>query len=248
MASDAATRGQILGVRRVAPVDEPDDAPWNRPPSGPTRAPRISGPIPPSVNVVFAQRLFVEKVGMPSALLNQIQRLAAFQNPEFYKKQAMRLSTALTPRIVSCAEDLSHHIALPRGCKADLEQLLKEHGSQVVLDDQRHEGERLDVRFQGQLTAVQERAARALLADDIGVFVAPPGIGKTVLGTYLIAERGRRTLVLVHRQPLLDQWAANSPCSSVSRRRRLGGSAEGSHERTAASMSRWFRASCARAR
>lgn len=47
-----------------------------------------------------------------------------------------------------------------------------------------------------------------MLPHDIGVFVAPPGIGKTVLGTHLIAERARSTLVLVHRRPLLDQWIA----------------------------------------
>jgi superfamily II DNA or RNA helicase len=43
---------------------------------------------------------------------------------------------------------------------------------------------------------------------DIGVFVAPPGLGKTVLGTHLVARRRRSTLVLVHRRPLLDQWVA----------------------------------------
>ena len=47
-----------------------------------------------------------------------------------------------------------------------------------------------------------------LLAHDIGVFVAPPGVGKTVVGTYLVAQRARSTLILVHRQPLLDQWVA----------------------------------------
>ena len=55
---------------------------------------------------------------------------------------------------------------------------------------------------------MQERAARALLEHDIGVFVAPPGVGKTVVGTYLVAERCCSTLILVHRRPLLDQWLA----------------------------------------
>jgi superfamily II DNA or RNA helicase len=66
----------------------------------------------------------------------------------------------------------------------------------------------LNVRFEGRLTAVQKKAARALRREDIGVLVAPPGVGKTVIGIYLIAARSRNTLVLVHRQPLLDQWIA----------------------------------------
>jgi superfamily II DNA or RNA helicase len=89
-----------------------------------------------------------------------------------------------------------------------LEKLLREYGVDLVVTDQRHEGEILEFGFRGELTAIQRRAARALLQHDIGVFVAPPGVGKTVLGTYLAARRGRSTLVLVHRQPLLDQWKA----------------------------------------
>jgi len=157
---------------------------------------------------VLAHKLFVAKAGLTSPQLNQIKRLAAFQNPEFYKKQGLRLSTALTPRVIACAEELPEHVALPRGCREGLETLLRSAGSSLVIDDQRQEGERLDLCFRGELTPVQERAARALLEHNIGVFVAPPGVGKTVVGIYLVAARARNTLVLVHRQPLLDQWIA----------------------------------------
>ena len=64
------------------------------------------------------------------------------------------------------------------------------------------------MRFSGTLTPLQARAAEAILAHDMGVFVAPPGAGKTVVGTYLVAARACSTLILVHRQPLLDQWRA----------------------------------------
>jgi superfamily II DNA or RNA helicase len=157
---------------------------------------------------VLAQRLFVAKESLPSVLLNQIKRLAAFQNPEFYKKQSMRLSTATTPRVIACAEDLPLHVALPRGCLSDLEELLGAHGIALEVADQRVSGAALDVRFHGALTTVQGSAARALLAHDTGVFVAPPGVGKTVIGTYLVASRACSTLILVHRRPLLDQWVA----------------------------------------
>jgi len=145
--------------------------------------------MPNRVSAVLAQRLFVAKEGIPSPLLNQIKRLAAFQNPEFYKRQDMRLSTAMTPRVIACAEDLPKHVALPRGCWTDLEELLRVHGIALDVADERATGTPLAHRFRGELTAVQEAAAHALLAHDTGVFVAPPGVGKTVIGTYLVASR-----------------------------------------------------------
>jgi superfamily II DNA or RNA helicase len=209
IAREASRAGQVVGVRWTETTDEDDDAaPWDRSPSRRPPTARLTGPLPKVVRSVLAQRLFVEKVGLASPYLNQIKRLAAFQNPEFYKKQRMRLSTALTPRVIACAEDLSDHVALPRGCREDLEALLRGSGARLAVEDRRQSAEPLVLRFEGTLTPVQEQAAQALLAHDIGVFVAPPGIGKTVVGTYLIAARARTTLVLVHRQPLLDQWIA----------------------------------------
>jgi hypothetical protein len=82
-------------VRSAAPAEDEENAtPWARFPSGPRRSTRITEPLPKEVHAVLAQRLFIEKAGLPSALMNEIERLAAFQNPEFYKKQKMRLSTA----------------------------------------------------------------------------------------------------------------------------------------------------------
>ncbi len=118
----------------------------------------------------------------------------------------MHLSTRGTPRVVTCAEDSGAFLSLPRGCEADAVALLAEWGVRVAVDDQRVNGEPLRIEFRGDLTEVQTRAAAAVLPHDIGIVVAPPGTGKTVLGAALIAKRAVSTLVLVHRKPLLDQW------------------------------------------
>jgi superfamily II DNA or RNA helicase len=209
IAHEATMRGKVVGVRYSSVnEDGKDNVPWERLPSGQPDTLQAVESVPAKVHAVLAQRLFVDKTDLPSPLLNQIKRLAAFQNPEFYKKQSMRLSTALTPRVISCAEELPRHIALPRGCQDELAALLQQYGSTLTIDDQRHPGEPLDVRFDGTLTAIQKQVVNILRKHDTGVFVAPPGIGKTVIGTWLVAERQCNTLVLVHRQPLLDQWIA----------------------------------------
>ena len=207
IAREATDRGSVVGVR-IATIDEEDTAPWAQRPSRKRNPAVITEPLPQVVRAVLAQRLYVDKAGLPSPLLSQIKRLAAFQNPEFYRKQSMRLSTATTPRVIACAEDSPQFVGLPRGCQTELEALMRDYGVSVEVEDHRVAGERLLLQFQGKLTSVQQAAADALCAHDIGVFVAPPGVGKTVVGTYLVAARGCSTLILVHRQPLLDQWLA----------------------------------------
>jgi superfamily II DNA or RNA helicase len=207
IAIEATTRGQVIGLQ-IADTgeDDVDASPWLRSPSRKRKHVAINEPIPREIQAVLSQRLYVEKAGLPSALINQIRRLAAFQNPEFYKKQNLRLSTALTPRVISCAEDHDKHIGLPRGCLDDVRSVLREHESHLELEDLRCAGEPIEATFLGELTKAQLQAVTAMAEHDNGTIVAPPGFGKTVLGTYLIAEHKCNTLVLVHRQPLLEQW------------------------------------------
>jgi superfamily II DNA or RNA helicase len=208
IAEEAARTDRVIGVPLALSTDEDESKPWTRPPSRKPAAVPIEGPLPTEVRAVLSQRLFVEKMGLPSLIINRIKRLAAFQNHEFYKKQKMRLSTATTPRVISCAEDHPEHVALPRGCRDDLSELLAGYNIPLALEDKRNEGEPVKFRFQGRLTGMQEEAVKVLLSHDDGVFVAPPGTGKTVVGAFLTAARGRNTLVLVHRKPILDQWVA----------------------------------------
>ena len=206
LARRADEAGRVLAV---GPVDDAEAAaPWLRTPSRRLREEMVSGPLPSRVHAVLEQQLFIAKEGLSPALVNRIQRLAAFPNPEFHKRQAMRLSTGLTPRVVSCAENLPAHVGLPRGCLGALEDLLRAHDIEFSLEDRRTEGEPLDVEFHGELTAEQAEACRSLLGHDAGVFVAPPGTGKTVVGIGVVARRARSTLVIVHKTPLLDQWRA----------------------------------------
>jgi superfamily II DNA or RNA helicase len=206
-ADKAVRKGQVIGLRLPSDGDE-EQAPWERSPSGRLPVQHIKGKLPKKVTAVLAQRIFVEKKSLPAPLINRIKRLAAFQNPEFYKKQKMRLSTHSTPRVIACFDELSEHVALPRGCLDALQALLAEHGISLKLDEKRQSGVPTDLTFQGTLTDVQQQTVDELMRHDIGIFVAPPGSGKTVVGAWLAAARNCSTLVLVHRKPLLDQWVA----------------------------------------
>ncbi|MDZ7615405.1 MAG: restriction endonuclease subunit R, partial [Patescibacteria group bacterium] len=114
---EAERRGRVLGVRMALPDDDDDEAePWTASPSGREKAPPVAGPLPERLELTLADQLYVAKDALPPELRNRLVRLAAFQNPEFYKAQAMRLPTYGKPRIIACAEDYPRHVGLPRGC------------------------------------------------------------------------------------------------------------------------------------
>lgn len=135
-------------------------------------------------------------------------RLAAFQNPEFYKAQAMRLSVWNKPRIIGCAENFPRHIGLPRGCLEPVQELLKKNSIQAEIQDERKKGKKIAVKFTGELRKEQKAALRAVSRHDFGVLSAPTAFGKTIAAAALIARRKVSTLVLVHRTELLRQWLA----------------------------------------
>ena len=201
----AERRGRILGVR-LPPQEEDDAEPWTAPPSRQRKESPIPGALPKTLELVLGNEIYIAKEGLHPALRNRLLRLAAFQNPEFYQAQAMRLSTYGTPRIIACAEDHPHHIGLPRGCLEDVERLLGDLGIGTTIRDERCRGQPLALTFQGQLRSEQVAAANALLAHETGVLAATTAFGKTVIGAWIIAQRAVSTLVLVHRQQLLDQW------------------------------------------
>ena len=205
LAREAERRGRITGVR-LAFEEEDEDLPWTSPPSRRRKEPPISESLPETIELVLGDQIYIAKEHLPPALRNRLVRLAAFQNPEFYRAQSMRLSTFGKPRVIHCAEDGPKYLALPRGCLGDAHALLSSLRIEATLRDERFGGTPLDVRFHGELRPEQVSAANAMEAHDIGVLAATTAFGKTVLAAWLIARRGVNTLVLVHRQQLLEQW------------------------------------------
>ncbi len=193
--------GHPLDVAFVTEEDEPE--PWKRP--APSLG-NIPAPLPESLKLVLANQIFIEKAQLPQTLANRMIRLAAFQNPEFYKAQAMRLPVWNKLRVIGCAENYPRHIGLPRGCLDALLELLRRHGISVEFQDERQCGVPIGAHFRGELRADQVAAVEAMLAQETGILCAPTAFGKTVAAAALIARRGVSTLVIVHRTELLRQW------------------------------------------
>ena len=142
--------------------------------------------LPVQLTVVVANMIFIEKNKLPQQLLNRLIRLAAFQNPEFYKAQAIRFSVWDKPRFISCVRNSKEYIALPRGCLEAVQQLLKDNSIPITNKGKRTLGEPIQVSFTGTLRPEQEEALKAMLSFDTGILHAPTASGKTVIATAMI--------------------------------------------------------------
>lgn len=205
--ADAEISGRVLGVRM--PVeDENADEPWRMTPSRRREPGPIDAPMPSKVSIVIADQVYIDRTELPPAMSARLIRLAAFQNPEFYRAQSMRFPTFGKPRIISCAELHPRHVGLPRGCLDEAVELIRAHGVEIDLSDLRSAGSPLPatVRFQGELYGPQVKAFDALTPHENGVLAATTAFGKTVVAAALIAQRACNTLILVHRRELLTQW------------------------------------------
>src|SRR5258708_5204166 len=166
--AEAQRKGDLIGVRMSIADDEDAQDPWTLPPSRKRKERPIEGPLPKTVQIVRANLVYVESKDLPPAMLNRLLRLAAFQNPEFYKAQAMRLSTYDKPRVIACGTEFVQHIAVPRGCLTETLALLEAHKIRPAVRDERYAGTAIEAEFQGQLRPFQEEAVAKITAHDEG--------------------------------------------------------------------------------
>jgi superfamily II DNA or RNA helicase len=161
---------------------------------------------PEHISIIKADMLYIPENSISSKALNYLKRLAAFKNPEFYKAQAMRMSTYNKPRIISCSEEKNQYLCLPRGCKDDLDKLFTDLKIPVNYIDNTNSGRSINIEFTGVLRKEQSESLDTLLENETGVLCATTAFGKTVVAIGLIAARKVNTLILVDRTSLVAQW------------------------------------------
>ena len=175
--------------------------PWKK-----ARRPLHKEDVSSAVEIVIADKVYISTKSMKPRMQNALRRMAAFSNPNFYKKAAMGLSTKGIPRIIFCGYDEAGYICIPRALLNPVVDKFKEVDIPFSLTDNRCVGTSLDVSFNGTLYDEQMRGAKAILEHDNGVLAATTSFGKTVVGAYMIAQRKTNTLILVHNTEIQKNW------------------------------------------
>jgi hypothetical protein len=152
---------------------------------------RERSPAPKQIRSALGASLSIERSGVPAWLLAQMKQIALLHNPQFYEREKLRLSTWRIPRFIRCYEEDASHVLLPRGTVEELKEIAAEAGSEFILTDQCPVLEKLNLKFLGSLKPEQKDAVRGVLSENMGVLIAPPGAGKTVMGCYAVARAKR---------------------------------------------------------
>lgn len=158
------------------------------------------------MHITLADKIFIDTANLRPRIQNQIRRMAAFGNPEFYRNQAIGISNYEQSRFIYLGCDENEYIGIPRGLTESLQEKLKQAGIQYSVDDQRCSGRKIHISFKGELRESQKAAVDEMLKHDTGILSAATAFGKTVVCCRMIAERGVNTLILLESSALIEQW------------------------------------------
>ncbi len=143
---------------------------------------------------------------IPLTLINFLKEELNFMNSAFIIKKKAGRNTFGTERYFRFIEETEDEVILPRGFAGKALRFCKDTGIAYSFKDGRQKKESTSFKFQAMLRYYQIPALEATSKKEMGVIVAPPGSGKTVIGLKIIAEKQQPALIVVHRKQLMEQW------------------------------------------
>lgn len=187
-----------VGIKAIENLDRPK--PWKR------KQIFNKADVVGKLHIILEDGVYVDALNLMPRIQNQIRSLAAFDNPIFYKNKRLGYSNYYNYSAIYMGKDVEGYICIPRGLREVLIRNCKEAGIEYDISDQREKGRPIRVTFKGDLRTGQDLAADRMLQYDHGILSATTAFGKTVVCSYLIAQRKVNTLILLQSKDLLEQW------------------------------------------
>lgn len=148
----------------------------------------------------------LNRLAIPISLVNFLKEELNFASTEFIVKKKSGRNTFGTERYFRLVEETDSKVILPKGFAGKLLRFCKETNIPFEFNDERKKKQEIPFQFQTALREYQTTALIASSKKDMGVIVAPPGSGKTIIGLKIIADKQQPTLIVVHRKQLMEQW------------------------------------------
>ncbi|HRE62835.1 MAG TPA: DEAD/DEAH box helicase family protein [Ferruginibacter sp.] len=149
----------------------------------------------------------ISREGMTTPLINFLKEELNFASTEFIIKKKIGKNTFGTERYFKFVEETENEVFIPRGFIGKLIRFCRENKIEHDFIDERKKQKSNPYLFNAQLRDHQQTVVESIAKKDLGVIVAPPGSGKTIVALKIISDKQQPALILVHRKQLVEQWS-----------------------------------------
>jgi superfamily II DNA or RNA helicase len=165
--------------------------------------PQIS---PAKLTITLSNVLEINRNAIPTSLINFLKEELNFLNTEFIIKKKSNKNTFGTERYFRFIEETENSIIIPKGFVGKTIRFCRENKIDYDFIDERKKLNSVSFSFNAQLKEHQQLVMNSISKKDLGVIVAPPGSGKTVVGLKIIADKKQPALIITHRKQIAEQW------------------------------------------
>ncbi|MCZ2248219.1 MAG: DEAD/DEAH box helicase [Bacteroidia bacterium] len=156
--------------------------------------------------IVLNNEVKINREGMTTPLINFLKEELNFTNSEFIIKKKIGRNTFGMERYFKFVEEAENEVIVPRGFIGKLIRFCRESKIEHDFIDERKKHKAVPYLFNAQLREHQQTVIESISKKDLGVIVAPPGSGKTIVAMKIISDKQQPALIIVHRKQLVEQW------------------------------------------
>ncbi|MCW3109789.1 MAG: type restriction protein res subunit, partial [Segetibacter sp.] len=161
---------------------------------------------PATLQISFKNEITLQRNQLNQQLIQFLRENLNFINSEYVIKKRMGKSTYGIEPYFKILDEKRDEVVLPRGFIGKLVRYCKEHSITYQLNDERKKLSEINFSFKGSLYDYQQQALEITGKKDMGIVVAPPGSGKTIIALAIIAQKKQPAIIIVHRKQLFEQW------------------------------------------
>ncbi|WP_419678200.1 TOTE conflict system archaeo-eukaryotic primase domain-containing protein [Aliarcobacter lanthieri] len=159
-----------------------------------------------SIEIIIDNTIKIPTFNLSKSLISKLKSFATFENPQIKLLLSLRKPLYNTPKYIKSFNEDEKYLYLPRGLKDKIFDFFNSFGVKFTIKDERVFEKITTKEVLFNLRPEQEEAIKEIKRKDYSICVAPPGFGKTLIGAKIFEERSCKTLIIVNKNMLLDQW------------------------------------------
>jgi len=158
------------------------------------------------IDIVLYDFIYIPISILSKSLINKLKSFASFENPQIKVLLGLRKPLYNVPRVIQSFEEDETHLMLPRGLLNTVRDFFNSNGVMFFTDDKRYFTSYETKKVKLKLRPEQNDTINQIMKNDFCICVAPPGFGKTLIGAKMFEKRACKTLIIVNKNMLLNQW------------------------------------------